>query len=184
MNPVSLSISSVALYSSSEFSKVMRTAMGSFGYLISFGRLPIGLYGLFTASFLKEETAFGSIGACLLVPADFGGTLIFFEKIGLISLAANLAMPVAISYISAYLPLLLDSICVLNSDSKNLTIKRQAALNMANAISQIALATFIIIGYSHPGFIAPAILVAGTFGSLSFLYKQAVVKSELLKQRT
>lgn len=158
-----------------EFSPIINASMRSFGYLISFGRLPIGLYGLFTVSFLKEETAFGSMGACLLVPADFGGTLIFFERIGLISLAANLTITVAVAYISAYFPVMIDSISVLTNKEKSLSIKRQAVLNLANAVTQIALASFVVLGYSNTGLMGFAILVGGTFGSLSFLYKQAVL---------
>ncbi len=178
MNPISLSKTLFLLPKTSELSAITRVASKSFGYLISFGRLPIGLYGLFTASFLKEATVFGSIGACLLVPADFGGSLIFFERIGVITLTMNLAIMVAIAYIAAYIPIVIDSICILTDDEKNISNKRQAVLNLANAISQIALATFVIIGYSQLTLIVPIMLVAGLFGSLSFLYKQAVLLKE------
>lgn len=178
MNLISNIRSSILVAKSVESTPVLKIATRSFGYLISLGRLPIGLYGLFTASFLNESTIFGSIGACLLVPADFGGSLVFFERIGLITLAANFAIYVAAAYIAAYIPIVIDSISILTSDEKNLTIKRQAVLNLANAVSQIALATFVIIGYSHPTLIVPLMLIAGLFGSLSFLYKQAVLLKE------
>ena len=178
MNSITLSRTLFIIPNSVELSTIAKAASKSFGYLISLGRLPIGLFGLFTATFLKEATVFGSMGACLLVPADFGGSLIFFERIGVITLTMNLATFVAIAYVSAYIPIFIDSICILTDNEKNLTHKRQAVLNLANAISQIALATFIIIGYSQPTLIVPIMLVAGLFGSLSFLYKQAVLLRE------
>jgi len=178
MNPINCIRTFSWHVSIQNFSGITQIATRSFGYLVSLGRLPIGLYGLFTASFLKEETIFGSIGSCLLVPADFGGSLIFFERIGLIELAAQFAIYVAIAYAAAYVPIIIDSICILTDDQKNITAKRQSVLNLANAVSQIALATFVIIGYSQPALIVPLIIIASLFGSLSFLYKQAVSVTE------
>lgn len=178
MNSIS-AIRTFSLFSNvTDFSNLTNIALRSFGYLVSLGRLPIGLYGLVTASFLDQETIYGSIGTVLLVPADLGGSLVFFERIGAIGLVAHFALFVSFAYGAAYLPIAIDSIIVLNASEKKRTVKHQAILNLANAVAQIALATFVIIGYSHPGLIVPFVVFAAVFGSSSFAHRHLVLLRE------
>lgn len=152
------------------------------GYSVSVARMPIGLYGIFKKSFLSEETAYGSCASLMLVGADVAGTTLYMSMLGVVDLTEwgieqnALISFVALAYIAAYIPWIIDSLLILTDDESNKIIKRQAILNLSNAITQIFVASLVLVGYSPMGLIVPFYALAATFGITSFAHKALVVR--------
>lgn len=140
------------------------------GYAASGARSPFGVAYVLGGKFNDEKTPWGGIGNIFLLSADLTGAACLFLTIAGVALSALATLGLSLLYLAAYLPIGLNAAFVLADETSSKTEKRQALLDLANAIFQIAL--IILIVAAAP---LPALLVIGgvavVFGSLSFLHR-------------
>ncbi len=160
----------------------------SFSYGVSFLRIPFGFYYLSREYYKEEHSLFGAIGNLLLIPADIGGGVVLFGEITIESLAkfalgiGIVALSVAVIYCAAYVAIGINSILILTDSRQSNFAKRQAAIDLANAIMQIALAAFFIVGYSYLPVLLTFGILGASFGILGFCHRYAQVLSETKKE--
>lgn len=137
---------------------------------ISFFRFPIGVIYVIKRGYENEFSYAGGFGNIMLLPADgFGGYLFIRGLLGL-AISSSLIGVLSFLYIGAYSFIAVDSIIILTSRETNVILKRQATLDLANAVLQIALACFAIAGFTHWILIGLA-AAAAVYGTLSFLHR-------------
>ena len=165
------------IHFSSYISPIFNLPRSSISYSISFLRIPFGLYYLYKENFKNEHTLFGSLGNLLLIPADIGGSLLLIGEIAIPTLASAalgfgiIAISVATIYLAGYIAIGINSFYILTDDSQDSNSKRQAIIDLSNAIVQIALAAFFIVGYSSFPILVTLGILGAILGTISFCHR-------------
>ncbi|MCB1113565.1 MAG: hypothetical protein KDK62_02290 [Chlamydiia bacterium] len=137
---------------------------------VSLGRAPIGAAYVLRQGYEKEHTPFAGVGNILLFTADMCGATLFCLIVAGVAISSLAAGAVSFLYIAAYAPIAIDSVLVLKSDETHAVQKRQALIDLANAVTQIALIVVVLLAAPTPLII---VLAGGAvlFGSMSFLHR-------------
>lgn len=168
------------IHFSSYISPILNLPRSSISYSISFLRIPFGLYYLYKENYKNEHTLFGSFGNLLLIPADMGASLLLIGELALPTLASAalgfgiLAITASLIYLTGYVSIGINSLYILFDDSQDSNSKRQAVIDLSNAIVQIALAAFFIVGYSSFPILVTLGVLGALLGTLSFCHRTVI----------
>lgn len=145
--------------------------ISTLGNAVSMGRFPLGCAYVIQQQYRNEYTTWGKIGNLMLLPADAGGSILFFQEIAGHVPKLLLARTVSILYMAAYLPIAIDAVIILAAPRAPALLKRQALFDLATAVTQIALAVFFLMSYSS----VPLAIAAGGIACTAFLHRKFIV---------
>lgn len=140
------------------------------GFAASGARSPFGVAYVLGGKFNDEKTPWGGIGNIFLLTADLTGAACLVLTVAGVALSALATLGLSLLYLAAYLPIGLNAVFVLADEVSPKTEKRQALLDLANAVFQVALIILIVAAAPLPALIVIG-GVAVVFGSLSFLHR-------------